>query len=76
KVQFRSYSKKDIFLVYVKDKDEYRVLTTINGKMAELTSLFVASVTNSLGIPSSVKYIDIKGIDPATGKNVVERIIP
>ena len=75
-LHFRSYKKKDIYLMRSGKNNKYKAMISINGKMAELTSLFICSVTNSLGIPSTVKYIDINGIDPATGKVVNERVIP
>jgi len=75
-IHFRSYNKRDIYLLPTGKNRLYKAMVMINGKMAELTSLFICSVTNSLGIPSVVKYIDISGIDPATEVAVTERVIP
>ena len=75
-IHFRSYSKRDVYLRRNEKNNTCRAMITINGKMANLTSLFICSVTNSLGIPSTVKYIDIKGTDPLTGELVQERVIP
>jgi hypothetical protein len=75
-VRFRSYKKRDIYLMRSGKNNSYKAMIKINGKMAELTSFFVCSVTNALGIPSTVKYIDISGLDPATGVIVNERVIP
>ena len=75
-LHFRSYKKRDIFLVQTGKNKTYKALININGKLAELTNLFICSVTNALGIPSIVKYIDITGIDIATGNVVTERVIP
>ena len=75
-IKFRQYKKREIYLVHSGKSNTYRALIRINGKMAEMTGLFICSVTNALGIPSSVKYIDILGIDPATGESLHERVIP
>jgi hypothetical protein len=75
-VHFRSYNKRDIFLLPTGKNRLYKAMMMINGRMAELTNLFICTVTNSLGIPSVVKYIDISGIDPATDAVVTERVIP
>ena len=75
-IHFRSFKKRTIYLIQAEKNNQYKVMISINGKMEELTSIFICSVNNSLGIPSSVKYIDIHGINPATGNIVSERVIP
>ncbi len=75
-LKFRQYRKREIYLTRNPKSNTYRALIRINGKMTELSNLFIMSVTNALGIPSSVRYIDISGIDPATGQAVRERVIP
>lgn len=75
-IRFRAYEKREIYLSKSKETGRYRALVRINGKVAELTRLFLGMVTNALGIPSVIRYVDIHGIDPATGKPVMERIIP
>ena len=75
-IHFRAYKKREIYLMKSLKTGKYRAMININGKMAELASLFISSVTNALGIPSTVKYIDISGFDPETHEAVRERIIP
>jgi hypothetical protein len=75
-LNFRQYSKRTIYLIKSKKTKCYKAMITINGKMATLTSLFICSVNNALGIPSKVNYIDITGIDPVSGAVVNERVIP
>jgi hypothetical protein len=75
-IHFRSYNKRVIYLRRNEKNNTYRAMIIINGKTANLTSLFICSVTNSLGIPSTVKYIDISGTDPITGAVVQERVMP
>lgn len=73
---FRAYKKREIYLVRSANGNGYRTFIKIKGKMAVLTSLFIQSSNNSLGIPSIVNYIDINGLDPITAEPVHERIIP
>jgi len=75
-IHFRAYKKREIYLIRSATSNLYKVMININGKMAELTNLFICSVTNALGIPSTIRYIDINGIDPASGTIVSERVIP
>ena len=75
-MQFRSYNKRVIYLRRNEKNNTFRAMININGKIANLTSLFICSVTNSMGIPISAKYIDISGTDPVTGAVVLERVIP
>ena len=75
-VHFRSYKKRDIFLIHTENTNTFRALVRINGKMAELSNLFLCMVTNALGIPSVIKYIDIFGVDPVTREQVMERVTP
>jgi hypothetical protein len=74
-VHFRSYKKRDIYLLKHGKDNGYEAIVKINGHVSILTSLFLGTVTNSLGIPSIIEYIDIHGIDPASNKHVMERII-
>jgi hypothetical protein len=75
-LHFRAYKKREVYLMRTGKTTHYKAMMKINGKMAEFTSLFISSITNALGIPSTVKYIDINGIDPASGMIVNERVIP
>jgi hypothetical protein len=75
-MHFRSYNKRVIYLRRNEKNNTFRAMILINGKIANLTSLFIFSVTNTMGIPSSAKYIDISGTDPVTGAVVLERVIP
>lgn len=75
-IHFRSYRKRVIYLKRNEKNNTFRAMIIINGKMANLTNLFICSVTNNLGIPSSAKYIDISGTDPVTGEVMLERVIP
>lgn len=75
-LKFKSYRERELYLIKSKRENRYMVMMRINGKMAELVSLFISSVTNKLGIPSKIRYIDITGIDPASGAVITERVVP
>ena len=75
-VRFRSYKKRDVFIMRDGGRNSYKALVKINGKMVKLTHLYLSMTTNVLGIPSVISYIDIYGIDTETRSTVIERIIP
>jgi len=73
-IHFRSFKKRDIYLFRNGKSNAFQAIVKINGNVCVLTSLFLNTVTNSLGIPSVVNYIDVLGIDPGSDKPVMERI--
>ena len=74
-LHFKSYKKRDVYLMRTGKNNCYKALINIKGKMAELTNLYVGTENNLLGIPSIVQYVDIYGTDPLTGNVVSERVI-
>jgi hypothetical protein len=75
-LQFNHFKKRDIFLLRSETGNCFKAYININGELSELTRMFIKSENNSLGIPLSVKYIEIAGINIKNGKSVVERYIP
>jgi hypothetical protein len=75
-LQFNQFRKRNIFLVKTEISNGYKAYISINGELCELTRMFIKSENNSLGIPLSVKYIEIAGASIKSGKNIVERYIP
>ena len=61
-------------MLYAKD-NKYHVFTTINNKDAILNRVFLKVEGGSFWIPNVV-YLELKGIDVATGKEVMERFKP
>ena len=53
--------------------NKYHVYATIAQKQAQLNKVFVLVNGGSFWSPH-VEYIELKGIDPATGKELVERL--
>lgn len=72
KLNIVSFKKHPLFLIKGAE-NKYYVYTTINQKQAILNRIFVKIDGGSLWSPN-VEYIEVKGIDPATGKEVMERM--
>lgn len=75
-LHFKSFKKRDIFLIKSEEKGFYKAYMEINGELAELNRMFIKSENNSLGIPLSVKYIEMTGLNLKSKKKVTERYIP
>src|SRR5688572_6054267 len=71
-VQLVAYKKRSIFLMPVNNGAKYTALMNINGKMAELKRIFVATSGGTFWFPK-VDYIELSGKDPVTHRPVLER---
>lgn len=74
-IHFVSYSKLKFKLTFSTKENRYLVLANINKKEAILKKLFVKIDGGSFWVPN-VLYMEMKGIDPVTGKEVIERFKP
>jgi len=75
RLHFVSY-KKNTFLLMLSPKDnKYHVYANINQRQALLNRVFIKIDGGSFWSPNVI-YMEMKGIDVATGKEVVERIKP
>jgi hypothetical protein len=72
KLHIVSFKKHPLYLVKGAE-NKYYVYTTINQKQAILNRIFVKINGGSVWSPN-VEYIEVKGTDPATGKEVMERM--
>lgn len=75
-LHFNNFKRRNIFLLRSEVNNCYKAYITINGELSELTRMFIKSENNSLGIPLSVKYVEIDGINLKSGMHVMERYIP
>lgn len=75
KLHFVSYRKQTFTLMPSPRDNKYRVYATINKKPAQLNRLFVKVDGGTFWSPNVV-YMELKGIDVATGKEVMERFKP
>lgn len=75
RLHFVSYRKQSFILMPSPKDNKYHVYATINRKQALLNRLFVKVDGGTFWSPNVV-YMEMKGIDPVTGKEVVERFKP
>ena len=75
-LHFNCFRKREIYLLKANTTDSYKAYIKINGELSELTRMYIKSENNSLGIPLSVKFIEISGISFKNGKNITEKYIP
>lgn len=71
-IHFVSYKKKQMFLRKSTDNKFY-IFTDINKKQAILKQVFIRVNGGSFWVPK-IEYVELKGIDPLTGLEVVERM--
>lgn len=71
-MHFVSYKKYPMYLMKGAN-DKYNVYATINNKQAILHRIFVKINGGSFWTPK-IEYVEVKGLDPATGKEVMERM--
>lgn len=71
-LNFVSYKKFAMFLVKGAG-EKYNVFATINQKQAILSRIFVKINGGSFWTPN-IEYVEVKGVDPSTGKEVIERM--
>ncbi len=75
KLHFVSYRKQSLYLMHSPNDNKYHVYANINQKQALLNRIFVKVDGGSFWSPNVV-YMEMKGIDPVTGKEVMERFKP
>ncbi len=71
-LHFVSYKKYPMFLKKG-NNNKFNVYATINKKEAILHRIFVKINGGSFWLPK-VEYVELKGTDPATGKELLERM--
>jgi hypothetical protein len=72
KLHFVSYSKYQMFLMKATD-GKYHVYAPVNEKMVILKSIFIKINKGGTFWSPNIEYFEVKGIDPATGTEVMER---
>jgi phosphatidylglycerophosphate synthase len=74
-LHFVSFKKQQLLLSRSPRDNKYHVYTTINQRQAQLSRIFVKVDGGSFWSPNVV-YLELKGTDPVTGKEVMERVKP
>ncbi len=75
KLHFVSYRKQSLYLKQSPKDNKYHVFATINQRQALLNRIFIKVDGGSFWSPNIV-YMEMKGVDPVTGKEMVERFKP
>ncbi|GAB3902263.1 hypothetical protein GCM10028803_28530 [Larkinella knui] len=74
--ELRSVAYSKLPMVLRKDaNNQYHVYTDIDRKNCQLSRIFIRIDGGTFWSPNVV-YIELKGVDPATGKTIVQRIKP
>jgi len=72
-MHINSYRKKPLYLMRHKGDNKYQMFSLINAKMAMLKRVFIRIDPGGSFWKPNVIYIEMKGIDVATGKEAMER---
>ncbi|MEO5594798.1 MAG: DUF4833 domain-containing protein [Chitinophagaceae bacterium] len=72
-MHFVSYKKYLLYLVKSVVDNKYRVYTTVNSKTVVVNRIFIKINGGSFWSPN-VEYVEIKGVDPANGKEITDRL--
>lgn len=75
KIHFVSYKKRPLYLMRSPKDNQFKVYTTINNQQAVLTRIFIKIDGGTFWSPNVV-YMEMKGIDEQTGKEVMQRFKP
>jgi len=73
-IRFVSYKKFPLTLMKAND-GKYHIFATVNQKQMALSRVFVKIEGGSFWLPN-VKYVELKGTDPSTGREITERFKP
>jgi phosphatidylglycerophosphate synthase len=72
-LRFVSYKKFPLYLRKSTTDNKYHVYATVNNKKMQLDRIFVRIEGGSFWLPN-VKYVELKGANPTSGSQMLERI--
>ncbi|HCL06984.1 MAG TPA: CDP-alcohol phosphatidyltransferase [Chitinophagaceae bacterium] len=75
KLHFVSYKKRPMYLMRSPKDNQFKVYTTINNQQAVLNRIFIKVDGGTFWSPNVV-YMEMKGVDEQTGKEVMQRFKP
>jgi hypothetical protein len=75
KLTFAAYKKRNFYLAYAPRDSKYHVYGLVGNKMSMLIRVFIQINPGGTFWAPNVQYIDIKGREIGTGKEVTERIM-
>ena len=74
-LRFVSYKKLPLYLANSARDNRYHILATINGMEMEVSRVFLQIEGGSFWLPNIV-CVEVKGVDPVTGKEVTQTFKP
>lgn len=75
KLHFVSYKKRPLYLMRSGKDNQYKVYATINNQQAVLSRIFIKVDGGTFWSPNVV-YMEMKGVDEQTGKEMMQRFKP
>lgn len=74
RLTFTAYKKRNFYLAFAPRDNKYHVYGNINNKVSMLIRVFIQIDPGGSFWSPNVKYIDIKGRELASGREITERI--
>jgi len=75
KLHFVSYKKRPLYLMRSPKDNQFKVYATINNQQAVLSRIFIKVDGGTFWSPNVV-YMEMKGVDEQTGKEIMQRFKP
>ncbi|MBS1915621.1 MAG: DUF4833 domain-containing protein [Bacteroidetes bacterium] len=72
-IHFVSYKKKPFYIIKSSADNKYHAYAQIGNKLSILNRIFIKINPGGTFWSPNVEYIELKGVDPITGKEVMER---
>jgi phosphatidylglycerophosphate synthase len=72
-IHFVSYKKKPFYIIKSSADNKYHAYATIGQKLIILNRIFIKINPGGTFWSPNIEYIELKGVDPVTGKEVMER---
>jgi phosphatidylglycerophosphate synthase len=72
-LHFVSYKRKPLYLIKSQADNQYHVYASIAQKLAILHRIYLKINAGGSFWSPNIEYIELKGIDPVTGQEVIER---
>jgi len=72
-LRFVSYKKKPLYLIKSQSDNQYHVYASIGQKFVVLHRVYIKINAGGTFWSPNIEYIELKGIDPITGQEVIER---
>jgi hypothetical protein len=72
-IHFVSFKKKPFYLIKSSVDNQYHAYVSIDQKMAILKRVYIKINSGGTFWSPNIEYVELKGVDPISGKEVIER---